>query len=184
MIHFLPFSFFQWCAKTSLAHLIAQSKWGFAVLETFHIIGLTLLLGSIVVVDLRVLGFGARQPAARLARQVAPWGLAGLALMHASGIPMFMSAAVTYAPSIPLAIKMSLLVSALALQFAIHKISGMYDGSVAGQAGGVPLARVLVWRCLCRARHRVRSPVRHRRLVNKKQQRAICISLRTGLQSA
>jgi hypothetical protein len=53
--------------------------------------------------------------------------------MAASGIPMFMPAAVIYSASIPLVIKLGLLISALALQFAIHKISGMYDGSVAAK---------------------------------------------------
>lgn len=133
MIHFLPYSFFQWCAKTSLATLISGSKWGFAVLETFHIIGATMLLGSIVVLNLRMLGWGLRQPAWRLAREVAPWGLAGFALMLASGIPMFMSAATTYSTSIPFAIKMGLLLLSIVLQLAIYWMLTRHDTAIAGK---------------------------------------------------
>ena len=92
-----------------------------------------MLLGSIFVVNLAVLGFGMGRPAARLARDLAPWGLAGLVVMACSGVPMFMSAAVTYSGSVPFVIKMSLLLSAIALQLAIHRISGMYDGSAFGK---------------------------------------------------
>src|SRR6266571_8148192 len=97
MNHILPPAFFQWCLKTSLAQAISQSMWGFAVLETIHIIGLVLVLGSIFVINLRILGFGVKQPVVQLTRDLAPWGLAGFLLMLSSGIPMFMSAAVTTA---------------------------------------------------------------------------------------
>ncbi|HLK46780.1 MAG TPA: DUF6644 family protein [Bryobacteraceae bacterium] len=133
MNHLLPSWFFQWCVNTPLARLISQSMWGFAVLETFHIAGLVMVLGSILVVDLTVLGFGMRQPAERLARQVAPWGLAGLVVMIASGVPMFLSAAVTYSGSTPFAIKMTLLACGMGLQLGMHARSGMYAGSGAGK---------------------------------------------------
>jgi len=131
MNHLLPQSFFHWCVNTPLARLISQSMWGFAVLETVHLIGLTLLLGSIFVVNLTVLGWGMRQPVARLVRQVTPWALAGFLLMIGSGVPMFLSAAVTYSGSIPFVIKMALLLSAIALQFTIH--AGRYAGSAVGK---------------------------------------------------
>src|SRR5579871_2715055 len=89
--------------------------------------------GVILVVDLTVLGFGMRQPAERLARQVAPWGLAGLVVMIASGVPMFLSAAVTYSGSTPFAIKMTLLACGMGLQLGMHARSGMYAGSGAGK---------------------------------------------------
>lgn len=133
MNHFLPNSFFEWCVNMPLARLISGSMWGFAVLETFHIVGLTVLLGSILVVNLRILGFGLRQPAERLARQVAPWALAAFVVMVSSGVPMFLSAAVTYSGSIPFVIKMTLLASGILLQAAIHWKSGMYAGSAAGK---------------------------------------------------
>jgi hypothetical protein len=131
--YFLPASFFQWCITTRLGMWVSKSLWGFAILETFHIIGLTILLGTIFVINLTVLGVGARQPAAQLARELAPWTIAGLLLMIGSGVPMFMSAAVGYGSSVPLLIKLMLLVSAIALQLTIHKVPHMYDGTRSGK---------------------------------------------------
>jgi hypothetical protein len=112
---------------------VSKSTWGFAILETFHIVGLTVLLGTIFVINLTVLGVGMRQPAGRLARELAPWTIAGLLVMIGSGVPMFMSSAVGYASSVPFLIKMTLLTSAIALQVAIHSVPRMYDGTAWGK---------------------------------------------------
>jgi len=133
MNHLLPAAFFEWCVNTSLAKLISQSMWGFAVLETIHLTGLAVFLGWIFVLNLTVLGVGMKKPAGSVARELGVWGLTGLGVMVASGLPMFMSAAVTYSGSIPFLVKMSLLILSIALQTTIHKVPGMYEGSVAGK---------------------------------------------------
>src|SRR5713226_539397 len=133
MNRILPRAFFQWCLKTSLAQAISQSMWGFAVLETIHLIGLVLVLGSIFVINLRILGFGVKQPVVQLTRDVAPWGLSGFLLMLGSGIPMFMSAAVTYSGSEPFLIKMILLLSGIVLQIVIYGAFRKKEGSVPGR---------------------------------------------------
>jgi hypothetical protein len=92
-----------------------------------------MLLGSVFVLNLSVLGFGMQRPAATLARELKPWGLAGFLLMAGSGVPMFMSAALTYSNSTPFVIKMALLIVAIVLQFTVHCVSGMYDSSVPGK---------------------------------------------------
>ncbi len=112
---------------------VSTSMWGFAILETFHIIGLTIVLGTIFVINLTVLGVGTRQPADQLARELAPWTIAGLLVMMGSGVPMFMSSAVGYAGSVPFLIKMTLLTSAIILQVAIHRVPHMYDGTALGR---------------------------------------------------
>jgi hypothetical protein len=124
MNHILPRAFFQWCLNTSFAQAISHSTWGFAIFETIHLVGLVLVLGSIFVVNLRILGFGVRQPVALLTKEVAPWGLAGLLIMVASGIPMFMSAAMTYSGSVPFLVKMILLLCAITLQIVIYRMPG------------------------------------------------------------
>lgn len=121
MDHLLPASFFKWCVATPVASWVNESLWGFATLETFHIIGLTVLLGTIVVVNLSVLGFGMRQSAGQLARELAPWSLAGLVVMIGSGVPMFLSSAVGYSHSVPFFVKMGLLLFAIVFQFAIYR---------------------------------------------------------------
>jgi hypothetical protein len=137
MNRFLPPSFFEWCVNTPLARMIKSSMWDFAVLETIHIIGLALLLGSIFVTNLAVLGLGLRQPAGRVAKNTLPWGLAGFVLIVASGIPMFVSAATTYSGSFPFLLKMLLLAAAIVLQFAILRYPSVQKGTPAGKAVAV-----------------------------------------------
>ena len=132
MYRILPQSFFEWCAATPIGKFIAASVWTMPILETFHIMGLALVLGAVFTLNLTVLGVGVRMPGERLARHLFPWALGGLLIAIVTGIPMFMSAAPLYGHSGPFAIKMSLLLSAIVLQTVIHRVHGMY-GSTGGR---------------------------------------------------
>ena len=129
MYRVLPQSFFEWCAATPVGRFIAASVWSMPILETFHIMGLVLLLGAAFTLNLTVLGLGVRMPSERLARHLFPWALGGLVVAIVTGIPMFMSAAPLYGASGPFAIKMSLLISAIVLQTVNHKVRGMYEST-------------------------------------------------------
>jgi hypothetical protein len=72
--------------------MIEKSKWDFVILETIHILVMAMFLGTIFIVDLRLLGFGMRrQPPAQMAKDLAPWTVTGMFLMIATGIPLFFS---------------------------------------------------------------------------------------------
>ena len=70
---------------------IATHPWLYPVLEALHIVGIALLLGSLVVFELRVWGRGASLPADPLARLALPVTLAGAAVAGMSGLLMFAS---------------------------------------------------------------------------------------------
>src|ERR1041384_109991 len=76
MYRLLPQSFFEWCAATPLGKFIAASVWTMPILETFHIMGLVLLLGAAFTLNLTVLGVGVRVPSERRAGQLPPVGAA------------------------------------------------------------------------------------------------------------
>ena len=78
-----------------------------------------------------MLGVGVQAPRDALAKQLLPWALAGLVINCATGIPMFMSAAPNYSTNTPFAIKMALLLAAVVVQLAIHKIPAVSGGSLA-----------------------------------------------------
>jgi len=83
---------------------------------------LGMLIGTLVIVDLRLLGWGMRrQSAAQLANYLAPWTLFGVGMMVVTGVPMFMSEAIRLAGSGPFFYKMTLLFLALTLHFTLHK---------------------------------------------------------------
>ena len=81
------------------APLVAMraSPWLFPVIATIHLMGLAMIGGAVLVVDLRLLGFGLRnQPVAALAYDAERWLWRGLAVMVSTGILLFMCFATKY----------------------------------------------------------------------------------------
>ena len=69
---------------------IASHLWAYPALEVLHIVGIALLLGSLVLLELRVWGFGPPEvPLRPLARLALPVTLAGFGLVAFSGLLMF-----------------------------------------------------------------------------------------------
>jgi uncharacterized membrane protein YhdT len=112
--------FFQWCYQTPVGETIRESTWLFPVIEAVHLLGLGLTAGAVLLVDLRLLGTGlTRQPVAQLWSSAQPWLLGSLALMLASGFPLFLSESMKCYYSIPFWIKMTCLLLALLFTFTI-----------------------------------------------------------------
>ena len=70
---------------------IATHPYAYPLLEALHIVGIALLLGSLVLFELRVWGFGAQLSAPALSRLALPLTLAGFALAAITGSLMFAS---------------------------------------------------------------------------------------------
>ncbi len=70
---------------------IATHPWLYPMLESLHVLGIALLVGSLVVLELRVWGLGAALPAPALARLALPVSLAGFGLAGLTGLTMFIS---------------------------------------------------------------------------------------------
>src|ERR1700730_9976126 len=126
----LPSSFFLWCQHTWIGQYEAETLWAFALLETFHLMALTVLLGTLLVVDLRVLGLGMiRQPAVQLAKELMPFTLCALATIIATGVPMFMYEAVRLSTSSAFSLKMVLLLMSIIIHFGTHKKQTISTGN-------------------------------------------------------
>jgi hypothetical protein len=114
--------FFQWCYATGIGETIRESTWLFPVIEAFHLLGLGLTAGAVLIVDLRLLGVGlSRQPAALLWADVKPWLLGSLTLMLASGTLLFLSESIKCYYSFPFWVKMTSLFLALLFTFTIRR---------------------------------------------------------------
>jgi hypothetical protein len=119
-VRLLPMSFFAGCENTWPGSWIRHGQWAFAVTETLHVMVLGMLLGTIIVMDLNLLGFGVRrQSAAELASDLAPWTWSALALMVITGIPLFMSEALRLGKSGPFFYKMLFLLGAILIHACI-----------------------------------------------------------------
>ncbi len=113
--------FFEWVYVTHLGETIRNSTWMFPVLEAFHLIALGFVAGSILLVDLRLIGVGlTHQPVALLERNVRPILIAGLIVMASSGIPLFMSEAIKCYYSFAFWVKMTCLLLAIVFAFTIR----------------------------------------------------------------
>lgn len=69
---------------------VMRTTWGWPIAESVHFIGLTLLIGTVGLFDLRLLGVARRMPIAA-AHRLVPWGVLGFAVTVISGVPFLMT---------------------------------------------------------------------------------------------
>ena len=74
-----------------MASWLQSHAYAYPLLEALHIAGIALMLGTLVLVELRVWGYGAALPAPALAHAGLRLSLGGFALVAASGLSMFAS---------------------------------------------------------------------------------------------
>src|SRR5205814_10131345 len=84
----LPAAWEVWVRSTALHHFVADHAWVWPLSETLHYLGLSLLLGTVGMFDLRVLGMGRGIPPATLHKLI-PLGIAGYIVNILTGIVFF-----------------------------------------------------------------------------------------------
>lgn len=114
--------FFEWCEATAVGQAIRGSAWAFPVIESVHLLGLAVMGGAVLLVDLRLLGLGLRrQPVADLARDAQPWLIGSFVVMLSTGIPLFLSESVKCYYSQAFWVKMTCLPLAAIFTFTIRR---------------------------------------------------------------
>ena len=114
--------FFEWIETTAIGTALAQSIWSFAVIESIHLIGLSLLGGSLLIVDLRLLGLGLTgQPIAELARHAHRWLVGAVVLMLATGTLLFLSEPIKLYYNTSFWVKITTLPVALLFTFTVRR---------------------------------------------------------------
>lgn len=87
-------AFYEWSTATWLSVFLQNSQYAFPLIEVVHLVGLTMFLGPLVVLNLRLLGMGLRAASvSELSESVSPWLWAGFALTTATGALLFISEA-------------------------------------------------------------------------------------------
>lgn len=98
---------------SSWGAFIHDKAWAFTTVELVHAIAVALFIGTIMIVDLRLVGLAAtRRPFTDVARQVLPFTWAAFVTAVAAGSLLFISRAATYATNPVLWTKMALIVLA------------------------------------------------------------------------
>src|SRR5215472_2589513 len=125
------------------ANPLNASEFIFPTLEVFHIVGFAMCVGTIALVDFRLLGVGMNhQKTAEVAQDVAPWTLVGLALILLSGPLMFSSDPDMYYLNPSFQVKMVCFAAALLFNYTVHRRVALKGEHTAGArwVGGISLA--------------------------------------------
>jgi hypothetical protein len=129
-----------------IADEIRKSLFLFPMIESAHVIALTLVFGTIAIVDLRLLGVASgHRPFTRLAPEILKWTWVFFALAVITGSLMFVSNAVTYFENTAFRIKMILMLLAginmAVFQILTHRSVHLWDdqpkASAAGRAAAI-----------------------------------------------
>jgi hypothetical protein len=138
-----------WMESTDLARFILETTWVFPTLETLHFLGLILLIGSIYVVDLRLLGIGSVAPVSDIMRFV-PVSLVGFGINVGTGIMFLFADPFRYYPNLSFRLKMLAIVIAglnlLWFKYALHpKIHAADDTFPVATARTIALISLVMW---------------------------------------
>jgi uncharacterized protein DUF6644 len=114
--------YFQALEAGPIGEAIRDSTWLFPLIEAFHLVGLAVIGGAILLVDFRLLGLGLkRQPVAELARDAQPWVIGGVLVMIATGVPLFLSEAIKCYYSFAFWTKMAALLLAIIFSLTVRR---------------------------------------------------------------
>ena len=118
-------SLLQFCESVEYSGLVVAMRglwWFFPVIAAIHLLGLAVLGGAVLLVDLRLLGFGVRsQPAAQLVRDAERWLVGSLVVMLATGTLQWMCFATKYYYLAFFWVKVTALVLVVALTFSVRR---------------------------------------------------------------
>jgi hypothetical protein len=113
----------------AIAKAMRENLWLYPAVEIVHIVGFVILVGSVVMFDLRVLGLSKQVPVRALARHLLPWSAAALLLILPSGLLMFSAHAGDFLTNRAFQVKMGLLLAAGINAAMFH--TGPYRGVAA-----------------------------------------------------
>jgi len=111
-----------------------ESALSFPILECFHIVGFAFSVGTIALVDFRLLGWGMRRETpAQIAQETFFWTLGGLILMVMSGLLLFSSDPDMYYLNYAFDLKMLFLVLAIIFNYTIHRRTALAEKPARGK---------------------------------------------------
>ena len=137
---------FQQLESSGLGLYVRESVWLFPAIEAVHLLGLSLLGGAVLLVDLRLLNAGLTgTSAAVLARQVRPWLTASIVLMLATGVPLFLSEAVKCYYNTSFWVKIVTFPIAVAFTYVVRQRVAEADTTPRGTAALTGAASIALW---------------------------------------
>jgi len=141
-----------WIENTPVATAIRQSTWLFPAIETVHVLATVIVVGSVAMLDLRLLNIARRGSSIReVHEEVLPWAWSSFGMAAIAGALLFSSSATKYYHNVPFRMKMVLLllvgINAACFELGTYRRIASSDGEtripvVAKIAGALGL---LLW---------------------------------------
>ena len=138
-------SWWGWLETSGVAQAMRQWLWLYPAVEIIHIVGFVLLVGSVAMLDLRLLGLSPRLPSSDLARHLLPWSWLGLALIVPSGLLMFSAHASEWVGNPVFGIKLALIVAAGINALLFHRRAAWRDGTPPRRARVAGAVSLMLW---------------------------------------
>jgi len=112
-----------WLQHRPFAVEIAESTWLFPALEALHVLALTFVVGSVAMMDLRLLGIGRDRPVSEVLERSLPWTWSAFAVALVAGGLLFSSKALTYYEDLPFRIKFACMALAGLNMLVFHLVT-------------------------------------------------------------
>lgn len=128
--------------------LLNQIGWVYATFAVMHYFSMFILIGTIVILDLRILGVAARsQGVAQLKETLSPWTWTALAFALVSGFAMFTTDATDFFPDTVFRVKMTVLFLAIVFTIIVQRNAPKWDRLPAISSGAkmVALVSLILW---------------------------------------
>jgi len=114
---------------SGVAQWLRFSRWSYAAVNTTHVLGIALLVGAILPLDLRLLGVWRAVPLEALARTLVPVAAIGLLLAMTTGGLLFVTRATEYAALDLFLVKLALIAAGAVHALSLHLGSGLVSAS-------------------------------------------------------
>lgn len=130
--------FIDWLQATPLAEFMQQSAWAFPAAESVHVVALSLVLGTIAIVDLRLIGVASRRARfTQLAQDCLPSTWVAFAVAVVSGSLLFVTNASSYVGNTAFRLKMLLMLLA-GLNMAFFELRTVRNVAAWDEALAIP----------------------------------------------
>jgi len=138
--------FFEWAEATTPGRIVRESLWLFPVLEAIHLVGLALLGGALLVVDLRLLGVGLKGSTIEtIGRHARPWLIVAVVTLLGTGVLLFLSEAIKCYYNAAFWVKITTLPIAIAYTFGVRERFARGATYTSAYSQWVGSADLLLW---------------------------------------
>lgn len=140
-----------WLEATALAQAMRSWLWLYPIVEIIHITGFVVLVGAVVMFDLRILGLSKDIPVRALGGHLLRWSVAGLIFVVPAGLMMFAAHPQEFATSTVFLLKMGLIgaagINAAMFHTGVYRsVAGWDTGTAAPSAAKMhALSSIAIW---------------------------------------